>query len=168
MTVQNEVRWILQTVKTNWPTATFPSDLARVDRDEPEVLETGERTKAVELSNWNAVSASLGQRTKQFIGKKPFYRVITTVGVRVKAAHSSDHGNVDSNDEFLALVRRIQYAIDQNISYPTVDTGTDDIGRVSYRDSAIVNENGTSNENVDSYRYDFDVRLRGHLDPTKQ
>uniref|UniRef100_UPI0006787C16 hypothetical protein n=1 Tax=Natrinema salifodinae TaxID=1202768 RepID=UPI0006787C16 len=126
--VQDEVTWILETIKANWPAA-WPTNAdgdpvqARINRDEPRVLETGERTKRRELTEWNAIAASLGDRTMEAVGTEYDHRVETTVSIRFEGmtSQSGEWGHIDSTDHFEQLVRYAQHAIAVERSYPTVD-----------------------------------------------
>jgi hypothetical protein len=161
--VQDEVTWILETVKSNWPGAEYPGTLARINRDEPEILETGERTRSLELEQWSAIGASLADRTSDPIGAEYDKRVETTISCRLEGLHADEHGHVDSAAHFEQLVRYAQYALDVERSYPTVDdVDADGIGSVAYH--TLINENETdlSEDDKDYFRRDWDVRLIGY------
>lgn len=167
---QDEVSWILETIKANYP-AEWPTDadgdpvFARIHRDEPEVLETGERTKRRELERWNAIGASLADRTPTPVGTEYDHRVETIVSCRLEGAtsQSGEWGHVDSVAHFETLVRRVQHAINTERSYPTVDdVDQNGIGSVAYHSLFIENETDLSQQDKDYFRRDWDVRLVGY------
>ncbi len=167
--VQDEVTWILETIKANWPAA-WPTDadgepvLARINRDEPEILESGERTRSVELTQWSAIGAGLASRTPTPVGTEYDHRVETTISCRLEGVTSrgDEWGHVDSAAHFEQLVRYVQHAINAERSYPTVDdVDQDGIGSVAYHSLFIENETDLSHENKDYFRRDWDVRLVG-------
>jgi len=159
---QDEVTWVLNTIASEWPDGSFPADTVRVDRDDPQILDTGVRTNEVDLARRNAIAASLSQKPRTPIGTEFDYRVETTVSVRVEALHASEHGQVASKSEFLQLVARARNAIDQARSTPTVPA-TSSTGRVDYH-SAVTGETVTPDlsANKNHYREDFEVRLAGY------
>lgn len=167
MTVQNEVTWLINTIESNWPGVAFPNSLALRDRDDARTYYPNRtvREKGVELSRWSCVSVSTGSTNRQLYGTTPQYRVEHELDVRVQGAHPEEHGPIDDVDEFKTLVAYVQNAINGEITYPEVDTGTEDIGRVTYLDLGIVNENNLSAQAKDYYRTDFTVRIRGNADP---
>ncbi|ELZ05377.1 hypothetical protein [Natrialba aegyptia] len=169
--VQDEVRWLLETIKTNWP-GTWPVDengdpvQARIHRDDPEVLETGERTKERELTKWNAIGASLESRSPEPVGDEYNFRVETTVSIRFEGTTSQDGewGHIDSADHFEQLVRYAQHAIAVERSYPTVEDVDDDpIGSVAYHTiSPPENETDLSADDRDYFRRDWEHRFIGY------
>lgn len=166
MTVQNETAWLLDVIKTNYP-GTWPSDLVRRNGDDSTTLDvTGApvHEEGVELTVYNVVGVSRGDVTRSLFGTKPQYDVETQLDVTVEGLHEYENGQVADSDEFLGLVRYVQYAINTQLVYPAVDTGDEDIGRVSYKDLGIVNDNNLSPEYRDKFEYRFTVRLRGYAD----
>lgn len=162
-TPQNEVRYVLGTLEANWPGEEYPDHLARIDRDEPEILETGERTKSLELTKWNAVGASLSDRITTPRGAEYDHDVETVVSIRVEGltSQSGQWGHIDSSSHFESLVRHIQRALLLGRSYPDVTPDADDLGYVTYMDLRVENERDLSAESRDYFRRDFDVRLTG-------
>jgi len=160
--VQNELAWVLETIAEQWPgdDAFGDEEIVRVNRDKPEILETGDRTRSVELSNANVISATRASRSRTPSGTRFNYDVETVVSVRIEGLHESEWGHVADDDDFERLVRYAQHAINLERTYPEIDAD-DDIGRVAYQDARIENEQPVSNEHRDHYRTDFDVRLRG-------
>ena len=180
--VQDEVDWVLETVRENWPglgdsglygegeyggglyysTDGYPTDLYRINRDEPEILETGERTKSLERTNGNAIAAALASRSTSPIGTGYNHEVETVVSVRIEGLTSRDGnwGHVDDTQHFNQLVAYAKRALLLERTYPTIEAD-DDIGRVSYLDLRVENEQPLSSQHKDLYRTDFDVRLTG-------
>ncbi|QLG47895.1 hypothetical protein [Natrinema halophilum] len=167
--VQDEVGWVLETIKSNYPVA-WPTDdegdpeLYRINRDEPETLETGERSKTIELTKASAIGASLANRDTQPVGTEYDHRVETTISCRLEGVtgRSGEFGRIDSAAGFEQLVRYIQHAINAERSYPTVDdVGQDDIGSVAYHSLFVENETDLSHEERDYFRRDWDVRFVG-------
>lgn len=181
MNPQDEVTFVLETVRENWPDLGdsglygealygdgiyydddgFPADLARINRDEPEILETGERSRSLELSNWNAVGASLATRSTTPRGTEYDHNVETVVSIRVEGLHGSEWGQIESAAAFAGLVKRIKWAILSERSYPDVMPDADDIGWVCYQDLRVENDQDLSSDDKNYFRRDFDVRLTG-------
>lgn len=162
--VQDEVRWLLETIADEWPDGEFADESAvRIDRDEPEVLETGKNTKSVELSRFAAIGVSEGDRSRDPIGTEFHYDVQTILDVRVEASR----GEIGSKSEFRRLVRYAQAAIDTERTYPTIEAD-EDIGYVHYEGARIESEQDLSHEYADHWRVNFDVRLVGKQDPDKR
>jgi len=151
--------WVLETIANNWPDGDVPDNLARVNQDRPENLTTGEREQEVELSNFNIVAATRGDRQREARGTEFWYTVYQTVDVRVEAAHDSVYGHVSDDDEYLLLLNKIQRAIDDARCYPTIAGKT--FGEVAYSEAMIQNETQGLGNHRDHYRTDFEVRLRG-------
>jgi len=188
MTVQNEVRWLIETLIAEWPTTgslggTAPPDTVLFrDRDEPVSYyrEEGandpdaptdyeaERELAAPTDGWRTVAVATGASTRSFYGNKPQYRVETTLDVRVQEKTAYEGGVVDSVGAHNTLVAVVQEAINADLTYPAVDTGDEDIGRIVYEDLAIVDTDHRSREFKDQYRTDFTVRLRGFQDTPEQ
>jgi hypothetical protein len=164
MTVQNEVTWLIDVIQTNWPGVEFPSALALRNRDEPlTIYPDGEtiREQAVNLDAYYAASLAHGATTREFYGNDPQYDVTTTVDVWVQAKSDETWGEADDIDAFRTLVAYVQNAINTQLTYPEVDTGDDDTGRVVYLDLRIADTDHRSREFKDQYRTDFTVEFRG-------
>ncbi|GGK74532.1 hypothetical protein [Haloarcula sebkhae] len=169
MAVQDEVAWVLETIRTNWP-GSWPADddgterLYRVNRDEPLVLETDQREKTVELSTASALGASLGSRVPEVAGPDNRRRVTTTVDCRFKGLTSQggEFGHVDSNKHAKQIALYAQNAIQQELSYPAVDPDADDIGRVAYHTVTVDDPTDSSQEWQDEYFWTWTVRLIGY------
>lgn len=165
--MQDEVTWVLETIRENWPGEWPTNDdddpvLYRINRDEPEILETGERTRSLELSQANAVGASLASRSTTPVGTEYDHRVETTVSLRFEGLTAQEWGHVDSVADVEQLVRYAQYALESERSYPEVDPDADDIGRVAYHSLFVEDETDLSHEQRDYFRRDWDVRLVGY------
>lgn len=167
MVVQDEVTWLLETIKDSW-NGTFPDNLARFNRDEPKVIypdDTEERTNSPDAQRYNTVGVSKGSVNREFRGQKPQYRTVTVLDVRVTARADEEWGEETNVSTFETLVREIQETINQNISYPSVDESpSNDTGTVTYHDVGVFNEQPLSSQFKDQYRTDFEVRLRGDQD----
>jgi len=168
--VQDEVGWLLDTVKANYPAA-WPTDadgdpiLYRINRDEPEILETGKRTRTIELTRASAIGASLADRSMNPVGTEYDHRVETVLSCRLEGltSRSGEWGHIDSAAAFEQLVRYTQAAIATERSYPTIDdVNQDSIGSVAYHSLFVENEQDLSHENKDYFRKDWDVRLVGY------
>jgi len=159
---QNEVRWLLGVIRDEWPAA-WPDDLTRVNRDKPEILQTGEESVSVNLERWNAIHVASGSVQRELYGvTSQQYDVQTTLDVRVEAKPERDRGNVTSDADFGVLVARVQAAIDSVSYYPNVDADASDIGRVSYLTAQIQDEQNDLSVDKDHYRTEFSVRLDGN------
>lgn len=166
MTVQNEVEWLIDTIKSNYPTS-WPDDLVRRNRDDSTTYDKPNspvHEKGVELGNWSVVSVATGSKNREFYGTSPQYRVETELDVSVQGAHVEEYGPIASDSEFKTLVRYVQDAINSQVVYPDVDPTAESIGFITYLDLGIVNEQNLSSDAKDYYRVDFTVRLRGNAD----
>lgn len=169
MAVQDEVTWVLETIRENWPSA-WPADddgterLYRVNRDDPEVLETGKRTKTVEFTTASALGASLGSRIPEVAGPDNRRRVTTTVDCRLKGLTSQggEWGHVDSSTHAKQLALYAQHAIQQELSYPTVDPDADPIGRVAYHTVTVGDPTERSQEWQDEFFWTWAVQFVGY------
>lgn len=164
MAVQDEVRWVLRTIKAEWPEPTWPDHLARVNQDEPENLRTGERVKTVDEEYFNSIRVSSGSVQRELFGQKPQYNVQTTIDVQVRGKSEHSDGKIEDVSEFNTLVARVQFAINTQITYPQVDPDADDLGRIEYEDTRITDEQRLSRGDKDYYRTDFTVLLTGKQD----
>lgn len=162
--VQDEVRWVLRTIKAEWPEPTWPDHLARVNQDEPENLRTGERVKTVDEEYFNSIRVSSGSVQRELFGQKPQYNVQTTIDVQVRGKSEHSDGKIEDVSEFNTLVARVQFAINTQITYPQVDPDADDLGRIEYEDTRITDEQRLSRGDKDYYRTDFTVLLTGKQD----
>lgn len=162
MAVQDEVSWLLGVIHDEWP-GTFPDDTVRINRDEPEILETGERSVSVDLERNNAIGVSSGSVQRELYGTQIQYRVDTTLDVRIEAKAGSDWSEANTDvASFNELVAYTQHAINSRIKYPEVQPNADPIGRVIYLDLRIEDETRLASGDKDYYRTDFTVRLRGN------
>lgn len=164
MVVQDEVTWVLDTIRAEWPGVEFPDTIARVNRDDPINLRTNEQSISVDLERFNAIHAASGSVQREVFGTTPQYRATTTVDVRVEAKPERDRGQVENDAEFNTLVRYAQHAINTQLVYPEVDPDAEDIGRIIYLNARIQDEQRLASDNKDYYRTDFTVELRGNAD----
>ena len=167
MAVQDEVAWVLETIKTNWP-GDWPADddgterLYRVNRDDPEVLETGERTLKIEHTNATALGASLGSRVPEVAGPGNRRRVTTTVDCRLKGLDDSEWGHITSANHANELALYAQHALQEELSYPDIDPDADDIARVAYHTATVSEPTNRSQEWMDEYFWTWQVELVGY------
>lgn len=167
MPVQDEVMWVLETIKSNWP-GDWPADddgqerLYRVNRDDPEVLETGERKKEVPFETASPLGASLGSRDPTPIGTEYDHDVTTTIDCRIKGLTTRHRGHIESDNHAKQLALYAQHAILQERSYPTVDPDADDIGRVDYHTARVTGPTNSSREYLDEYLWTWTVELDGY------
>jgi hypothetical protein len=159
--VQNEVEYILAVIKQEWPGATFPRHLVRINRDEPFIIETGERTQAVNLDNVAAVGVSLASRSRELFGTSPQYRVETVLDVRIEAKPEPEKGQIADSASFKTLVASVQAAINSRLKYPDVPSD-DPLGRIEYLDLQIENDDDQEQDYKNYYRFDFSIRMRGN------
>lgn len=163
MSTQDEVSFLLDIIKSEWPDPPFPDDLVRINRDEPRILETDERTVSVDLERFNAVGVSSGSVTRELYGTQIQYRVDTNLDVRIEAKSGDDWSEANTDVQaFDTLVAKVQAAINSQIKYPEVDPGADPVGKVEYLDLRIEDEQRLASGDKDYYRTDFTVRLRGN------
>ncbi|WP_137288833.1 hypothetical protein [Natronorubrum halophilum] len=169
MAVQDEVAWVLETIRENWP-GDWPADddgterLYRVNRDEPKVLETGERTKTVEYMTASALGVSFGSRQQSAIGTEYDHDVTTTVDCRLKGLTSAgdEWGHLESVNDAKRVALSAQQAVLQERSYPSVDPDADDLGRVDYHTALVDEPTNRSGEYMDEYFFTWTVRLLGY------
>lgn len=168
MAVQDEVSWLLGIIKSSWPGMSFPSNLARVNRDEPKTIysdDTEERQVAASLDRYNTVGVSKGSVNREVFGTKPQYRVTTVLDVRVEAKADEEWGETTDINGFEELVRYVQEAVNSNIVYPDVDESpSDTTGVIQYQDARVIDEQPLSSAYKDQYRTDFGVQLTGNQD----
>jgi len=164
MTVQDEVTWLLDTIRDQWPGVEFPNSIARINRDDPINLRTNQQSVSVDLERFNAIHVASGSVQREIFGTKPQYRATTTLDVRVEAKTVRDRGNVSDDAEFNTLVRYAQHAINTQLVYPDVDPDAEDIGRIVYLNARIQDEQRLASGDKDYYRTDFTVELRGNAD----
>ena len=163
MSTQDEVSWLLDIIKTEWPDTSFPDDLARVNRDDPRNLTTGEESISIDLERFNAVGVSSGSVTRELYGTQIQYRVDTNLDVRIEAKSGDDWSEANTDVQaFDTLVAKVQAAINSQIKYPEVDPDADPVGKVEYLDLRIKDEQRLASGDKDYYRTDFTVRLRGN------
>ena len=188
MAAQNELRWLLETLVTDWPTTgplggtAPPATVAFRDRDEPYTYYyptdgtepatladyEREREEGVPTDGYRTVGVGTGSGTSEVYGNKPQYDTTTSLDVRVQEKTAFENGVVDTNAEHKTLVAYVKEAINSNIVYPTVDPDADDIGRVEYEDLLITNTDYRSREFKDQYRTEFTVELGGKEDTPTQ
>lgn len=167
MAVQDEVTWLIAVIQDNWPGVEFPSNLALRDKDESRTFYpdgTDRVEQSVNADSYATVGVAHGNRTQQFYGNKPQYDVETTVDVEVEAKSDREWGESEDKIWFNTVATYTQNAINTQIQYPQVDTGDENIGRVTYLDLAIQDVDYRSREFKDMFRRDFTVRLRGRQD----
>lgn len=166
--VQDEVRWLLETIEEEWPGGNFAEEnVVRVDFDAPEILENSERRQGVELSQHASITTLEGDRARDPLGTEFDYEVETILDVRIEGVHEHAGGTISSKNEFRRLKNYTQAAIDARRTYPTIDAD-DEVGLVNYFEGRIENENSFMNEHSDEFRVDFEVRLRGDQDPDRR
>jgi len=171
MTVQNEVAWLIDVIRDNYP-ATWPNDtLVLRNRDDHVTLYEDDggnvtRTKemGVSLDAYNTVGVSTGSKNRELYGTSPQYRVETTLDVRMEGKFTGEWGETSDDDDWKTLVAYVQNAINTQITHPNVDTGDEDIGRVEYLDLRIQDENDQSVQDKDYYLTTFTVLLRGNAE----
>jgi len=184
MAAQNEVRWLLDTLVTAWPTTgtlggTAPPDtVAFRNRDEPytyyypdtepDTLDDYEREReqGAPTDGFRTVGVAMGSGTNEFFGNKPQYDVTTSVDVRIQEKTEFEGGVVDNVAAHKTLVANVKQAINKQIVYPAVDSDAAGIGRVIYEDLRITNTDYRSREFKDQYRTEFTIELRGKEEPT--
>ena len=177
MTVQNEVEWLLDTIRAEWPGGNPPDTVALRNRDEPETRYPDPtwaegvktvREKAVSTDRWTVVGVSSGSVQREPYGTRPQYRVQTTLDVRVESKTGDSWGESDDVSDFDTVVAYTQEAISKKITYPEVDPNAESIGFVVYLDSVIQDQQNLSSGDKDYYRTDFTVLLRGNQQTPEQ
>jgi hypothetical protein len=189
MTVQDEVSWLLDVIRDEWPESYWPQNVALRNRDEPrtrypddeafggtaydsaqydstQVVTTDFRTvreEAADVDRDIVISVSSGSTQRTFYGNKPQYRVERNLDVRIESKPDEEWGESVDVEAFNRTARYTQRAINTELTYPDVPSG-DDVGRIEYLDLGIVDENRLSVENKDYYLTTFTVRMRGNQD----
>ena len=168
MTVQNETKWLLQIIKANYPGG-YPTDgLVRRNGDDSVTLDKPNspiKEEGVELTNYNTITVSTGNTNRELYGQNAQYRVEHELDVEIEGLDEREFGEIGDDSEFKTLTAYVRKAIDDERVYPAVDTGDEDIGRVSYKDMGIVNSQNLSSNAKDHFREGLTVRMRGDLDP---
>jgi len=184
MTVQNETRWLLETIIDEWPgTGSLGGDAppdylilrdrddgvnyyADADADDPDAPDgyEGVRETTTSHDGFATVGISEGAVTRDFYGNKPQYDVTTTLDVRVAEKSVWENGTAESSGAHKTLVAFVQRAINTQLTYPAVDPDAEDIGRIVYLDAAITDEDNLESADQDAYQTTFTVRLRGRED----
>ena len=158
----DELEWALETIAEAWPDGDFDDvDAYRVNRNDPRILETGERTRSVDLTRANVIGATRNDRLTDVRGTEYDHDVETVLSLRIEGVHSSCGGHVESDTAFEQFVRRVAIALLTQRSYPDVEPEIEDVWRIDYQDLRIENEQDHSQENGDYFRRDLDVRLTG-------
>ncbi len=141
MTVQNETRWLLETIIDEWPgTGSLGGDAppdylilrdrddgvnyyADADADDPDAPDgyEGVRETTTSHDGFATVGISEGAVTREFYGNKPQYDVTTTLDVRVAEKSVWENGTAESSAAHKTLVAFIQRAINTQLTYPEVD-----------------------------------------------
>lgn len=185
MTTQDELRWLIDTIITEWPTTgslgdTHPPENVvlrhrgdgvnyyyEVGAGDPGVREDYDavREQGAPLDGFRTVGVSEGAKTREFYGNKPQYDVTTTLDVRVEEKSVYENGTAESAAHHGTLVDYVQAAVNEAIVYPDVDPDADDIGRITYLDAAAgIDEDSLDSDNQDYFQTNFTVRLRGRED----
>jgi hypothetical protein len=163
MTAQNEVRFILNTIKSNWPDPSFRSDILRIDEDDPRVLETGKRSASVDLGDAVAIRCSETDRSREPQGTGFNYEVETDLSVTLEAVHESEFGQVSDSTEFRGVVNKTLRAINAARTYPDVQPASDSVGKIEYLDARITDQSTPPEAQAanDYFAEEITVRLRG-------
>jgi hypothetical protein len=163
-------RWLLDTIYDEWPDPMFPPTppdgdaVVRIDRDEPRILATGERTRSVDLAVAATISAGTDDVSHTPEGTQPTYETEETATVRVASLHEQQGGTVAGHAGHRRLVDNVLGALDAVRSYPAVDLSNR--SRQPTRLSIFVGGvQDSSSEYADHYETTIPVRLRGKLDP---
>ena len=166
---QDEVRWVLETIRDNYPGDPFGTQLVRRDMDDMLTLDPEpRRERSVDLTERAVIAASHdGEAARTPEGTAPRFDVVTRVRVRVEAAHRGEHGLVPDKDAFLQIAKRTRAAIDAERVFPTVQPDADPVGRVTYYNALVSDLESNSREGRGYYRRDFTVELRGKTNPTQ-
>ena len=163
-------RWLLKTIYREWPDESRPppppdEDAAvRIDRDDPEVLATGERSLSFDLTVGATISAGIDDSSHTPEGTSPTYETEETATIRVTSLHERQGGTVAGHADHRRLVDSVLQALDVARSYPDVVLA--DRARQPARLSLFLGSvEHTSNSHSDHYETNIPVRLRGKLDP---
>lgn len=168
MSAQDEVRWVLETIRDNYVgDESFGADIVRRDMDESVTLDPTERREVKpDLKGQAIVAATFGgevDRVPQ--GTAPRFDIVTRVDVRIEAMHESQFGLVATKNDMLQIANHVRAAVDQERVYPDVQPAAESVGRVTYYNALAGTLEDASNEGADYFRRDFPVFMRGLTNP---
>lgn len=164
MSVNPEVDFILSSIDSNYGSALADVPLERVDRDNSENIDTGERLMAEKGSRVNLVGATLAETQSEAIGTEYDTRVERTVNVRLSGQHHTQHGHVDPDGTNGAVWRtmknNVRRAILTDRSFPSVSNRPN----TAYCWIDERNENDLSSQFKDEFRWESDFVFIGFED----
>lgn len=159
--VSSETDWLLGAIKTNWPEASFPSNLTRVNREESELLEEGIRSRKGELTKSNFVGAALATRTPTPVGTEYDHDLEAVVDVRIEGLDHAEWGHIDPAGQegyvWKNLINNVREAILVDRTWPGVGRAN-----TTYHSLTIESKTDRSSNYRDFYDYRFSVRFHGY------
>lgn len=166
-----EVDFVLSAIKDDWQgteTDIAFVPLERIDRDNTENIDSGERVQSEDLEELNIVSARSASRDDQPMGTEYDLKTERVVGVKVEGMHVSEYGAIDPDnsssvtwnttnwDDLTTNIRR-SILNQSNREYPAVSNRTN----AAFKDLRVENYDDQSSNFGDYYLVAFDVRFTG-------
>lgn len=159
--VAPEVDFILTAIDDNYGSPLADVPLQRIDRDNAENIDTGERLMAETDYTANFVGAKLASKEFSAVGTEYDARIETVVNVRLSGTHHSEHGEVDPDGVngavWYTMKNNVRRAILTEREFPTVPNRPNmDYCWIDQR-----NEQDLSSEFKDKFRWTADYVLVG-------
>lgn len=162
--VSPEVDFILSSIDSNYGSALADVPLERVDRDNAENIDQGQRFMADKDYRTNFVGATLAESTAEAIGTEYDHRVERVVNVRLSGTHHTQSGHVDPDGTDGAVWRtmknNVRRAILTDRAFPSVSNRPNtDYTWIDER-----NEQDLSSQFKDKFRWECDYAFMGFED----
>lgn len=164
MVANPEVDFILSSISSNYGSALADVPLERVDRDNAENIDTGERLMAEKDYRVNLVGATLAETVTEAIGTEYDQRIERTVNVRLSGTHHTQHGQVDPDGSNGAVWRtmknNVRRAIMTDRAFPAVSNRPN----IDYTWIDERNDTDLSVQFKDKFRFEADYVFIGFRD----
>lgn len=159
-------RFVLDLIDEEWPDASLPPDLLRIDRNESVAVGTGEVVQSVDLTD--NIVLSVGRDTTDHTpeGTLPRYETVEVLDMKIEAADSRQFGTIGSHADFRRIVDKVRQALDAERSLPDVSL-TGRTRQPERLEMFIGEETDRSSNQRNHYSVGFPLRVRGKLDPDK-
>lgn len=151
-------RYLLDTIETEWPDGSLPSDVEFIDANDSEILDGPLRTRTAQLEDANYIGVRHTQRDDQRGGVNIGNEREAVLRVQIEGAHEDEFGHLADHQEFRDLVRNTKETIRAVKHSP----GVGDAHPATWVRAMVGPETGGSSAHADYYQTIFDVTLRGH------
>lgn len=157
----NEVPWLLETIKDEWPDGGaegFPEDVYRINDDEPRILETDEYSRSVEFREAATITATKGNGMTDPMSVDFNFSVEQPVTLKIEGLNESQRGTIASDSEFDdTLVGGVKEAIKKVRKHPPIDAGPR-----YYHTITFEGEDNLDSNKRDYYRRDVTIHFHGN------